>query len=109
MVPELERERRVLLGVLAHVHGRQLPQLLLRVHAEVLRGLLQTLLGFDLLEVVKAQAVQGEAEAVLVQQGRCQHRVEDAAVYLEARGPEPPEVVGGVVHDLVCRRRENAS
>jgi hypothetical protein len=41
VVPELKRERGVLLSVIAHVHGRQLPQLLLGVHTKVRRGLFQ--------------------------------------------------------------------
>ena len=84
MVPELERERGVLLGVLAHVHGWQLPEFLLRVDAEVLCGLLQALLGLGLFEIVKAQAVERVAEAVLVQERRSEHRVDDAAIDREA-------------------------
>ena len=38
VVPQLQGERRVLLGVLTHVHGRQLPQLLLGVHAKIRGG-----------------------------------------------------------------------
>ena len=38
VVPQLQGERRVLLGILTHVHGRQLPQLLLGVHAKIRGG-----------------------------------------------------------------------
>ena len=101
-MPELQGERCVLLGVVAHVHGRQLPQFLFGVHTEVGRGLLQALFRFDFFEVVKAQAVQAVGIAVLVQHRCCQHGVVDRAVYLKSRGSEPSEVVGCVVHDLVC-------
>ena len=109
VMPQLQGERGVLLSVIAHVHGRQLPQLLLGVHAKVGCRLFEALLRLDFLEVVKAQAVEAVGKAVLVQHRRCQHGVVDRAVYFEAGGPEPSEVVGGVVHDLVRRRRENVS
>ncbi len=101
VLPELERQRSVLLGVVAHVHGRELPELFLGVHAEVPGGLFEALLGLDLLQVVKAKAVQAVGEAVLVQQRRGDHGVHDLAVDLEAGGREPAQIVGGVVHHLV--------
>ena len=53
VLPELQGQRSILLGILAHVHGRELPELLFGMHAEVGRGLLEALLGLDFLEVVK--------------------------------------------------------
>ena len=53
-MPELERQRRVLLGVVPDVHGGEFPELFLGVYAEVGGGVLQALLGLDLFEVVEA-------------------------------------------------------
>ena len=87
MLPELERERGILLGILAHVHGGQFPELLLGVNAEVRGGFFQALFTLDFLEVVKAQAVQSVAESILVQHWRGQHGVVDRTVYREAGRP----------------------
>ena len=83
VVPQLQGQRGVLLSVVAHIHGREFPKLFLGMHAEVAGGLFQALLRLDFFEIVKAKGVQGEGVAVLINQGRCEHGIEDPAVDLE--------------------------
>ena len=85
-MPELERQRRILLGVLPDVHRRELPEFLLGMHAEVGSGVLQALLGLHLLQVIKAQRVQREAVAILVNERRGKHGVVYGTVDRKAGG-----------------------
>ena len=77
------------------------------MHTEVSGGFFQPCFVLDLFKVVEAERVQGVGEAVLIEQRRCDHRVQNTAVDLEARGLEPAAVIGGVVHNLVGRRGQH--
>ncbi len=83
VMPELQRQSRILLAVSAHIHRWQLPQLFLRVYAKVCCSLLQGLLGLHFLEHVKAQRVQRIAESILIYQPGSNHRVDNVAVHLK--------------------------
>jgi hypothetical protein len=101
VLPKLQGQRRVLLGVLANVHRRELPELLFRMDTEIGCGLLEALLTLDLLEVVETKRIEAEAEAIFVKQWGGKHCVQDSAIDCESTGTQPPGVVGCVVHDFV--------
>ena len=96
-----------MLGVVAHVHGGQLPQFLLWVHPKVGCCRLQSGFRLGLLEVVIAKGVEGETETIFVDEWRCKHRVHDTAIDGKSAGVKPPCVIGCVMHDLVCAGGED--
>jgi hypothetical protein len=51
--------------------------------------------------VIVAQRIEAVAKSVLVKQVGRDHGVDHAAAHVEALGPQPAEIVLGVVHDFV--------
>ena len=101
MGPQFQRQGGVHLGVFPDIHGGQLPHLALWIDPKVARCLDQALFAFDLAEIVVAQRIEAVAKSVLVKQVGRHHRVDHAAAHVEALGPQPAQIVLGVVHDFV--------
>ena len=89
MMPKLQGQRGVLLGICSDIHRRELPEATLGIHTEVLCRFPQGLLGLGLLKVVIAECIQAVAESVLVQKRSGKHRIVDGAVDLEALCQQP--------------------
>ena len=101
LCPQVERQGRVHFGVLADIHGRQLPHFALGVDAKVAGGFCQALFALHLAQIVIAKRVQAVAEAVFVKQVGRHHGVDHAAANVKAFGPQPSKVILRIVHDLV--------
>ena len=97
MLPQAQRQGRILFRVRAHEVSGQLVHLGLRIEAHLLCSLAQLALVLALLQVVKPEVVERVAEAVLIQQRSGDHGVYDTALDLDALGPHPAHVVHGVV------------